>query len=120
MSHMPAGQPRAEQIAGTYRTLPRRATMAEVHPLLMAIIIMMPNHQDWGLYSADVYDMASGGPLGYFDIAFDPPTHRACGYYSAVGSSVVMRSPRWFQCPGDINDAMRAFHALLRQAGHVH
>ncbi|SEI14069.1 hypothetical protein SAMN05216228_102784 [Rhizobium tibeticum] len=120
MPHMPAGQPRAKEMTGTCWTSPRRATLAEIHPLLMAIIILMPNYQDWGLYSADVWDMASGGPLGYFDISFDPPTRRACGYYNAVGSSVVMRSPRWFQCTGDINDAMRAFHALVREAGYVH
>jgi len=119
MPHVPIAQPRAQQIAGTYWTPPTEATIAEIHPLLMAIIIMMPNPRGWGLYSANVYDMGSGEPLGYFDIALDQATRRACGHYSAVGSSVVTRSPIWFQCAGDENDAIQLFYELVREAGHV-
>ena len=120
MPHMPIAQLRAEDITGTYWTPPTEATMAEIHPLLMATMIMMPNYQRWSLYSANVYDMASGAPLGYFDIAVDPTTHRGCGYFNAVGSSIVMRKPVWFQCAGYASDVVQAFYDVLREAGHVH
>lgn len=119
MKNTPIARACPEEYSGVYWTTPTKATMAEIHPLLIAVIIMMPNHRSWCLHSADVYEMNSGGPLGYFDIAFDPPTRRACGYYGAIGSQVVMRSPIWFECAGDVDDVMRAFHALVREAGHV-
>ena len=119
MPYMPIARPRAVELSGTYWTPPTRTTMAEIHPLLMAILIMLPHRQGWSLYSADVYDMGSGDPLGYFDIASEPTTLRACGYYNAVGSSVVMRRPIWFQSHGNENDVVQAFYELVREAGHV-
>ncbi|MBW9118222.1 hypothetical protein JNB88_31925 [Rhizobium cauense] len=119
MKNMPIAQARPQDYAGVYWTPPAKATLAEIHPLLMARLVGKPDYQKWSVYSADVFDMMSGGPLGYFEVACDPPTRRACGYYSAIGSRVVMRSPIWFECAGDVDHAMRAFHALVREAGHV-
>ncbi|WP_245312401.1 hypothetical protein [Rhizobium sp. R693] len=119
MPDMPNAQPRAHEITGTYWTPPTHATMAEIHPLLMAVLIMIPSYKRWNLYSANVYDMASGGPLGYFDIAVDPATRRACGYFNSVGSDIVMRKPIWFPGAGDVSDVVQTFYETVREAGHV-
>jgi hypothetical protein len=119
MPNMPNAQPRAHEISGTYWTPPTQATMAEIHPLLMAVLIVIPSYQRWSLYSANVYDMASGGPLGYFDIAADPDRRRACGYYNSVGSAVVMRKPTWFPASGHADAVVQAFYEIVREAGHV-
>jgi hypothetical protein len=71
------------------------------------------------IHSTDVYDVASGGPLGYFDVAFDPATHRACGYSNAVGPDIVVRRPTWFQCAGDVSHVVQAFYEIVRDTGHV-
>ncbi len=119
MPNMPIARLRADEMTGTYWTPPREATMAEIHPLLMALLIMLPNYERWRLHSTDVYDMASGGPLGYFDIALDPVTHRACGYFNSVGTNVAMRKPVWFQYASDTCDALQTFYEIVREAGHV-
>jgi hypothetical protein len=71
MTKTPIGQPWADGETGTYWPSPNEVTLAEVHPLLMTALLMLPDYQVWSLCSVDVYDMDSGAPLGSFDIGFD-------------------------------------------------
>jgi hypothetical protein len=118
MTKTPMGQLWAEE-TGTYWSSPSEATLAEVHPLLMAVLLMLPDHPDWSLYSVDVYDMGSGAPLGSFEISFDPRSGRACGYFNAVGYEQLMSKPLWFNCSGDESGVIEGFYLLMRNAGHV-
>ncbi len=69
MTRTPIKKPWAEDEIGTYWTTPGEASLAEAHPLLMAVLLMMPGHQEWSVLSVEAYDMGSGGPIGSFDIA---------------------------------------------------
>jgi len=119
MSNMPTAKPWAEEISGTYWTPPAQASLAEIHPLLMAVVLVIPDYQDWSIYAVDVYDMASGCPLGKFEVAFNPRTMRAYGYYSAVGSQQPMPTALRFEHVGDESVAIENFYSLMRDAGHV-
>ncbi|RUM24618.1 hypothetical protein EFQ99_16460 [Rhizobium vallis] len=110
---------RAEEISGLYWTPPARATIAEIHPLLIATFVSKTNYKDWSAYSANVFDMSSGGPVGYFEVVLDPDSNRACGYYSSVGSEPAIAPPIWFARSGDVDAVLRDFHRILREAGHV-
>ena len=72
MTKTPIAHVRAEEISGIYWTPPAQATIAEIHPLLMAIVVSKPNYKDWLAYSANDFEMSSGGPVGYFEIVLDP------------------------------------------------
>ena len=50
MIKVPSGQPWAEE-AGTYWTGPSEGLLAEVHPLLMVLLLMLPADQRWYLLS---------------------------------------------------------------------
>ncbi|MBO9198233.1 hypothetical protein J5277_29310 [Rhizobium sp. 16-449-1b] len=106
-------------MTGTYWTPPVEASLAEIHPLLMAAVLMIPDYQDWSIYSADAYDMASGGPLGSFEVVVDPRTMRAYGYFRAVGSHQPMPRPLRFEGVGDESSAVESFYTLMKDAGHV-
>ncbi|MFK0335456.1 hypothetical protein ACIQUB_30545 [Rhizobium sp. NPDC090275] len=119
MARTPIGQLRADDEIGTYWTTPSEASLAEVHPLLMAVLLMLPGRQEWSVVSVEAYDMGSGGPIGSFDIAFDRRSGRACGYFNTVGCDQPMDKPLWFRSSGDENDFIEAFYLLMRDAGHV-
>jgi len=119
MTRTPIKKPWAEDGMGTYWTTPTEASLAEVHPLLMAVLLMMPGREEWSLLSVEAYDMGSGGPVGSFDIAFDPRSGRGCGYFNAVGCEQAMDKPLWFQGSGNESDFIEAFYLLMRDAGHV-
>ncbi|MDM9628472.1 hypothetical protein QTL95_21480 [Rhizobium sp. S152] len=119
MTKTPIGQPWANEETGTYWASPNEVTLAEVHPLLMAVLLMRLDYADWSLCSVDVYDMGSGAPLGSFDIGFNPRSGGACGYFNAVGFEQIMSKPLWFNCSGDESDVIEAFYLLMRNAGHV-
>lgn len=119
MTSLPIRRLRTDEITGTYWTPPTTATLAEIHPRLMAIVIVKADSRDWQLYSANVFDMESGGPIGYFEIARDPAGGRACGLFSEIGSQDAAPVPIWFDCSEDIDATARAFHRILIAAGHV-
>lgn len=119
MTRTPTAHLRAEEMSGIYWTPPTPATSAEIDPMLMVIVMSKPNYSEWSIYSANVFDMSSGAPLGSFDMALDPTSDRACGYYSSIASNPTHSSPTWFASSGDINNVMRDFHRILREAGHV-
>jgi hypothetical protein len=119
MTKTPIGQPWADDETGTYWATPSEATLAEVHPLLMAVLLMIPSYPNWALCSVDVYDMGSGAPVCSFDIGFDPRSGRARRYFNAVGYEQLMSKPLWFDCSGGESDVIEAFYLLMRNAGHV-
>ena len=63
MTRTPIKKPWAEDEIGTYWTTPREASLAEAHPPLMGVLLMMPGHQEWSVLSVEAYDMGSGGRL---------------------------------------------------------
>ncbi|KRB49241.1 hypothetical protein ASE04_18920 [Rhizobium sp. Root708] len=76
MTKTPITRSWADEISGTYWTMPAQASLAEIHPLLMAVLLVIAGYQDWSIYSADAYDMAWGGPLGSVEVAFETSASR--------------------------------------------
>ncbi|MBB3394263.1 hypothetical protein FHT71_000913 [Rhizobium sp. BK060] len=117
MKTVPIDTIRAEPVTGNYWTPPLEVSTAEIHPTLMETLVRIPQCESWRIFAINIYDMVSKGPLGYFEIAIDPLTHRACGYFAQVGFHPPMSEPIWFHCPGSVEDAIETFYQIVRTKG---
>ncbi|ULJ73004.1 hypothetical protein [Rhizobium gallicum] len=87
---------------GTYWTPAGPMTVSEAHPNLKAQLPPRLGFRRIRLMTACAYDVDSGGPVGYFEIALDPDNERACGVFRTIfeGEDITSK-PVWFPCEND-------------------
>lgn len=104
------GKPRA-----IYWTPPSSATLAEVHPLLSAVLIMCPDQGQLVIQSCQVFDAATACPRGNFDVAADPATGRAWGYFDIGNTDRPMKKSIAFAYGGPADGIVEAFYRAYRE-----
>ncbi|MDM9624568.1 hypothetical protein QTL95_01585 [Rhizobium sp. S152] len=117
MTSAPKDFARPRKPQDIYWTTPSASSLAEIHPLLMAVLLMRANRAQLLIQSCQVFDAATASPRGNFDVAFDPSTGSAWGYFDHGNTDHQMTRPLAFQLSGPSEDSIEAFHRVLQERG---
>lgn len=109
-----------EDDQGTYWTPTVPMTISEAHPNLIAQLPPRLGFQRIHLLTACAYDMSSGGPVGYFEVALDPDNRRACGVFRTIfkGEDITSK-PVWFPCENDAELAVERVSRMAQADGWI-
>jgi len=109
-----------EDDQGTYWTPAVPMMISEAHPNLIAQLPPRLGSPRIRLMAASAYDMASCGPIGYFEVALDPDNGRACGVFRTMFENEDLTSkPVWFPCENDAELAVEKVFRIVQTDGWV-
>ncbi|MBB4277828.1 hypothetical protein [Rhizobium mongolense] len=105
---------------GTYWTPAGPLTASEAHPDLIAQLPPRLGFPRIRLMTACAFDAASGGPVGYFEIALDPDNERACGVFRTIleGKDITSK-PVWFPCENDAELVIDKVFRIVQADGWI-
>ncbi|TCU26501.1 hypothetical protein EV130_104112 [Rhizobium azibense] len=105
---------------GTYWTPAVPMTQREAHSNLISQLPPRLGFHRIRLMTACAYDVATGSPVGYFEIALDPDNARACGVFRTIfeGEDITSK-PVWFPCENDAEPAIEKVFQMTQADGWV-
>lgn len=91
------------------------STLAEVHPLLTAVLLMVPDRTQLLIQTCQVFDAATACPRGNFDVAVDLATSKAWGYFDKGNTDRPIKRPIAFAYDGRSDQIVEAFYRAFRE-----
>jgi hypothetical protein len=115
MRTAPGDFARPRKVRAIYWTPASITTLAEVHPLLTAVLLMVPDRSQLLIQTCQVFDAASACPRGNFDVAADPIAGTAWGYFDKGNTDRPMKKPIAFAYDGRPDRIVEAFYRAFRE-----
>ncbi|MBB6304690.1 hypothetical protein [Rhizobium leucaenae] len=98
-------EPEIEQ--GTYWTPYHECQPDEIQPILLQEI---GNRTGVKLYSANLFDIPSGAPIGHIELALDTEVKEACGvFFFPRGFEEEIVGPEWLAASPEMDDTIQSF-----------